>query len=133
MGERSKPSLGRSHLTARTPLRSRLRCVAYTLTCPSGLRCVQCPYSEKVWLALELKGLAYSTVLIDNTGGGRPSWYRGQTPQIQWADGSTMGESMDIVKRLDIEFPDSRQLYPPPGVSMSDVSSMVSAFRGAVS
>ena len=90
-----------------------------------------CPYSEKVWLALELKGLDYSTVLIDNTGGGRPSWYGGQTPQIQWADGRTQGESMDIVKKLDVEYPESRQLYPPPGVSMSDVASMISAFRGA--
>ena len=90
-----------------------------------------CPYSEKVWLALELKGLEYSTVLIDNTGGGRPSWYSGQTPQVQWEDGRTQGESMDIVKRLDIEYPDSRPLYPPPGVSMADVASMIKAFRGA--
>ena len=42
-----------------------------------------------------------------------------------------MGESMDIVKRLDLEYPDSRQLYPPDGISMSDVASMISAFRGA--
>ena len=27
-----------------------------------------CPYSERVWLALEHKGIAYETVLIDNTG-----------------------------------------------------------------
>ena len=90
-----------------------------------------CPYSEKVWLALELKGLEYSTVLIDNTGGGRPAWYSGQTPQVKWDDGTTMGESMDIVKRLDREYPDSRPLYPPEGASMSDVASMIRAFRGA--
>lgn len=110
--------------------------LAASASAPSGLTLFRerhgwCPYSEKVWLALEVKGLDYSTVLIDNTGGGRPSWYRGQTPQIQWADGSSMGESMDIVKRLDIEYPESSQLYPPDGVSMSDVASMVSAFRGA--
>ena len=90
-----------------------------------------CPYSEKVWLALELKGIDYSTVLIDNTGGGRPGWYRGQTPQIQWADGRSQGESMDIVKALDKEYPETRALYPPPGVSMSDVASMITAFRSA--
>ena len=90
-----------------------------------------CPYSEKVWLALELKGLDFSTVLIDNTGGGRPSWYRGQTPNIQWASGKQQGESMDIVKALDSEYPDTRPLWPPPGVSAIDVSEMVSAFRGA--
>ena len=42
-----------------------------------------CPYSERVWLALEHKGIIeYETVLIDNTGGGRPSWYSGDTPQV---------------------------------------------------
>ncbi|EOD39092.1 hypothetical protein EMIHUDRAFT_251553, partial [Emiliania huxleyi CCMP1516] len=101
---------------------------------PSGLTLFRerhgwCPYSEKVWLALELKGLAYKTVLIDNMGGGRPDWYRGQTPQIQWADGRTQGESMDIVKALDAEYPASRPLYPPEGASMSSVAQMISAFR----
>ena len=38
-----------------------------------------CPYSERVWLALEYKGVEYDTVLIDNTGGGRPAWYSGDT------------------------------------------------------
>lgn len=101
---------------------------------PSGLTLFRerhgwCPYSEKVWLALELKGLAYTTVLIDNMGGGRPDWYRGQTPQIQWADGRTQGESMDIVKALDAEYPASRPLYPPEGASISSVAQMISAFR----
>ena len=90
-----------------------------------------CPYSEKVWLALELKGLDYKTVLIDNTGGGRPAWYGGQTPQIQWEDGRKQGESMDIVKQLDLEYPESRQLYPPDGVSQQDVAALIGAFRGA--
>eukprot|EP00439_Symbiodinium_sp_Y106_P002166 s2255_g1.t1 len=43
-----------------------------------------CPYSERVWLALEAKGLEYSTVLVDNYG-RRASWLGGQTPQILWA------------------------------------------------
>jgi len=90
-----------------------------------------CPYSEKVWLALELKGLDFNTVLIDNTGGGRPSWYGGQTPQVTWPDGKKQGESMDIVKALDARYPNSRPLWPPAGASASDVSEMVSAFRRA--
>ena len=32
-----------------------------------------CPYSERVWLGLECKNVEYQTVLIDNTGGARPS------------------------------------------------------------
>ena len=27
------------------------------------------------------------TVRIDNTGGGRPSYYSGSTPKMRWADG----------------------------------------------
>ena len=33
-----------------------------------------CPYSERVWLALEAKNVAYDTVLIDNMG-ARPRWF----------------------------------------------------------
>ena len=65
-----------------------------------------CPYSERVFLALELnrKSVPFNTVLIDNTGHGpRPSYFSGRTtPQIQWhCDGSMQGESMDLVTELD--------------------------------
>ena len=91
-----------------------------------------CPYSEKVWLALELKGLQYDTVLIDNMGGGRPSWYRGSTPQIMWPDGNTQGESMDLVKKLDDFYPETRPLWPPHGgSSAAEVAEMVNGFRHA--
>lgn len=44
----------------------------------------------------------YDTVRIDNTGHGpRPSYYDGQTPQINWPDGRRQGESMDLVFELD--------------------------------
>ena len=67
-----------------------------------------CPYSERVWLALELAGsntqtvVEYDTVRIDNTGHGpRPSYYGGQTPQMRWPEGRTQGESMDLVEEID--------------------------------
>lgn len=60
-----------------------------------------CPYSERVWLTLEYGGIDYDEVRIDNTGGGRPSYYSGQTPQMRWPDGKTQGESMDLVYELD--------------------------------
>ena len=63
-----------------------------------------CPYSERVWLALELGNVEYDTVRIDNTGGGRPSYFGGTTPQMKWPDGKTQGESMDLVYRLDEEY-----------------------------
>ena len=60
-----------------------------------------CPYSERVWLALELAGVEYDTIRIDNTGHGpRPSYYSGQTPQMKWPDGRTQGESMDLVEEI---------------------------------
>ncbi|CAK0823913.1 unnamed protein product, partial [Prorocentrum cordatum] len=84
-----------------------------------------CPYSERVWLALEAKGLRYETVLIDNTGPGRkPRWWGGSTPQVRWADGRTQKESLDIVRKLDAEYPESPQLWPD-----EEVTRLVDAFR----
>lgn len=60
-----------------------------------------CPYSERVWLALELGNVAYDTVRIDNTGGPRPSYYGGQTPQVKWPNGRQQVESMDLVQEID--------------------------------
>ena len=70
-----------------------------------------CPYSERVWLALEYKGVDYATVLIDNTGGGRPGWFGGTTPRVRWPDGREQGESLDIVKALDDAFPDTPRVW----------------------
>ncbi|OLP97144.1 Glutathione S-transferase L1 [Symbiodinium microadriaticum] len=82
-----------------------------------------CPYSERVWLALEAKGLDYSTVLVDNYG-RRASWLGGQTPQILWADGRRQGESLDIIKALDTEYPDTHPLWPD-----NEVTELVNAFK----
>ena len=63
-----------------------------------------CPYSERCWLALELAGVEYDTIRIDNTGGPRPSYYSGQTPQMKWEDGREQGESMDLVNEIDQKY-----------------------------
>jgi len=71
-----------------------------------------CPYSERVWLALEVKKVDYDTVFIDNIY-GRPSWYKGNTPQIIWDDGKVQSESMDLVREVDKKYPSGPiQLYP---------------------
>ena len=74
-----------------------------------------CPYSERVWLTLELLGVEYDTIKIDNTGHGpRPSYFSGQTPQIRWPEsGKQQGESMDLVKELDTKYGNGR-LYGGP-------------------
>jgi len=87
-----------------------------------------CPYSERVWLALEPKGIAYDTVAIDNTGGGRAAYFGGSTPQMRWTSGKTQGESMDLVQELDAVYPGT-PLWPPDGISTSDVSAMLSEWK----
>jgi len=71
-----------------------------------------CPYSERVWLALESTNIAYDTVRIDNTGPGRkPPYWGGNTPQMRWPDGKEQSESMDLVKEVDKRFANN-MLYP---------------------
>ena len=88
-----------------------------------------CPYSERVWLALEVKMIEYDTILIDNMGGPRPSWYGGQTPQVRFTgDASFRGESMNLVKQIDkLNSNSGVILYPEDRVK--DVESAISAFR----
>jgi glutathione S-transferase len=62
-----------------------------------------CPYSERVWLALEVLEVDYNTIYIDNIY-GRPNWYNGNTPQIKWPDingGKIQSESMDLVREIN--------------------------------
>jgi glutathione S-transferase len=83
-----------------------------------------CPYSERVWLTLELHNIAYDTIRIDNTGtGAQPSFYSGQTPQIKWANGRQRGESMDLVTCLDQSYDCGLQSTD------KEVQELVAAFR----
>ena len=58
-----------------------------------------------------MKQVDYDTVFIDNIY-GRPSWYRGDTPQMQWEDGAIQSESMDLVREIDKRYGGREQLYP---------------------
>jgi glutathione S-transferase len=93
-----------------------------------------CPYSERVWLALEYKNLPYDTIRIDNTGPGRkPAYFTaGTTPQMRWADGKKQGESMDLVQRLDkLYHPDTDMNTPSlyPASKVDEIDSAISQFR----
>lgn len=83
-----------------------------------------CPYSERVWLTLEILNQEYDTIRIDNTGGGRPSYFGGQTPQMKWPDGQTQGESYDLVQALDAKY-NNHQLAS----DNADISNVVKQFR----
>lgn len=77
-----------------------------------------CPYSERVWLALEHSNVPYDTIRIDNTGPGqKPPYFSGQTPQMRWPEGKTQGESMDLVREVNDRF--NGDLYPSVDVSIT--------------
>lgn len=84
-----------------------------------------CPYSERVWLALEHLGVPYDTIRIDNTGGPRPSYYAGQTPQVRWPEGNTQSESMDLVQEINDRYSQDDGLQ----TSSSVVQETIRAFR----
>lgn len=64
-----------------------------------------CPYSERVWLAVEHCNIPHDTIRIDNTGPGqKPPYFSGQTPQIKWPNGRIQGESMDLVHEVDVRY-----------------------------
>lgn len=86
-----------------------------------------CPYSERVWLALEMKNVPYTTVLIDNTG-RKPAWFGGTTPRVRWADGSEQGESLDLLREIDARFPEGPALWPA-GAPAGEVDRLIAAFR----
>ena len=77
-----------------------------------------------MWLTLELKNIDYDNVRIDNTGGGRPSYFAGTTPQMRWPDGRMQGESLDLMRDLDAAYPS-----PPLLFENTDVDSCISQFR----
>lgn len=84
-----------------------------------------CPYSERLWLALEHSNVEYDSIRIDNTGPGqKPSYFSGQTPQIRWPEGNIQGESMDLVREVNDRY--GGNLYPS---SVGDVDDKVNQFR----
>ncbi len=84
-----------------------------------------CPFCERVWLALEIKGIPYQEQLINLQD--KPKWFLQMVPtglvpavllhsnQIAEADPvsperSLVWESVDIMKALDARFPDTPRL-----------------------
>src|SRR5690242_17310219 len=95
-----------------------------------------CPFSERVEILLELKGLHHIMADMEiDISKPRPDWLlkktRGTTalPALEIANGETLKESMVIMRYLD-------QLYPERPVAQADpyrhaVESMLCATDGA--
>ena len=80
-----------------------------------------CIYSAQLWLALEYKGIPYTTKTV----------LASDAPQIQWADGSVQRD-YKAIKRLDEMYPSTPPLWPPDNVDASTVETLISEFEAAV-
>lgn len=86
-----------------------------------------CPFCERVWLALELKGLQYDEKLINLRN--KPRWYLDivpttLVPAVEMHDasfdpatpgsGELVWESMDVLRALDAKFPEPKLFTDSP-------------------
>ncbi|EEH51583.1 uncharacterized protein MICPUCDRAFT_23315 [Micromonas pusilla CCMP1545] len=76
-----------------------------------------CPFCERVWLALEAKGVSYTCEFVDLRR-VHPKWFTdlvptGLVPAARFAaDDALVWESMDILRELETRFPDAPALTP---------------------
>ena len=74
------------------------------------------PNAQRAWLALEVKGAKYVTVL-EGADYSNPIT---SLPRLRWTDGTVQGGSdmYDILEKIQNEYPDGPDLYPQ-GISIS--------------
>jgi len=78
-----------------------------------------CPFSERVEIMLELKGLAMTDVPIDISR-PRPDWLLAKSggttalPLLDLENGETLKESMVILRYLEQRYPDPAVAHPDP-------------------
>jgi glutathione S-transferase len=65
-----------------------------------------CPHSQQVWLALEAKNVDYATVLVPTSEDSSPL-------KVTWPDGTEQTDSLEILERIQAEYPENEpNLYP---------------------
>lgn len=91
-----------------------------------------CPFSQQVWLGLEVKNAEYITVLVDsekeNSKHGPNGWP--SSLKLQWPDGSVQTDPKDILERLNQEYPDEINLYPDISKAVDSVRCNIVRFDG---
>ena len=92
-----------------------------------------CPFAQQIWLALEVKNIDYITVLVD-TVIEEHSW---SSPlRVQWPDGTSQTDALDILERLEKEFPGGNgdnhdvNLYPSISAAVDSVRCNIVRFQG---
>uniref|UniRef100_A0A1J3HTK5 glutathione transferase n=1 Tax=Noccaea caerulescens TaxID=107243 RepID=A0A1J3HTK5_NOCCA len=75
-----------------------------------------CPYSQRVWITRNLKGLQEKIKLVPIDLTNRPAWFNekfipgNKVPALEH-NGKVIGESIDLIKYVDSNF-DGPSLYP---------------------
>lgn len=78
-----------------------------------------CPFCERVWFQLSLKGIPYEEELIPLQD--KPAWYKEMVPTtlvpaVKFADDSAVvWESLDIMRELERRFPQHTPMMPSEG------------------
>jgi glutathione S-transferase len=80
-------------------------------------RTAACPFCQRVWLALEVKGIDYITVLHD------------EELRVEWPDGTTQQDSLDILERIQKEYPGEPNFYPKVSASVGGVRANIVRFN----
>ena len=90
-----------------------------------------CPFSERIWLALEVKNADYITCLVDDDY-KQPPLAEGCLPRIQWSDGTTMDGSdpVAMLERIEQEWPREPFFFPKVSVSVNVVRDSFQRWEG---
>mmetsp|Transcript_28132 Transcript_28132/g.53252 ORF Transcript_28132/g.53252 Transcript_28132/m.53252 type:complete len:445 (+) Transcript_28132:140-1474(+) len=90
-----------------------------------------CPFCERVWIALEEKGIPYTTELINLRD--KPKWYKDMVPTtlvpaVKFKnDDKVVWESMEVIKELDERYPERKLIDEQHESDMKIVDNVVSS------
>jgi len=90
-----------------------------------------CPFCERVWLALEHKGVAFDQEFVDLRD--KPSWYTdlvptGMVPAARFArDDALVWESAELLRELEARFPEKPSLVPTDPAERERMEAFVAA------
>jgi glutathione S-transferase len=103
-----------------------------------------CPLCQQVWLALEVKGIDYITILVDDVDQQENTNNDWSSPlQVQWADGSVQTDVLEILEKMEQTFPAAStnindkdtsryapNLYPSISKAVDSVRCNIVRFKG---
>ncbi|XP_021838763.2 protein IN2-1 homolog B [Spinacia oleracea] len=97
-----------------------------------------CPYAQRVWIALNYKGLQDKIQLVPINLGDKPAWYKdvyppSKVPALEH-NNEVKGESLDLLKYLDSHF-EGPKLFPDDPAKKEFAEEMLAyagTFGGAV-